>query len=72
MEVEIVLNSINNYSRSLAIHSYILFKALPSLCMKHTAQGESQVANIAWGKASAVFVMRLSPRAVYFHTSEMG
>ena len=48
MEVEIVLNSINNYSRSLAIYSYILlFKALPSLCMKHTARGESQVANIA-------------------------
>ena len=47
MEVEIVLNSINNCSRSLAIHSYILFKALPSLCMKHTARGESQVANKA-------------------------
>ena len=32
----------------------------------YTAQGESQVANIAQDKASAIFVMRLSSRAVYF------
>ena len=32
-------------------HLYVLFKALPPVCMKYTAWGESQVANIAQGKA---------------------
>ena len=30
---------------------YVLLKALPSVCMKYTARDESQVANIARGKA---------------------
>ena len=34
--------------------------------MKYTAQGESRVANIARGEPSAIFVTRLSSRAVYF------
>ena len=34
--------------------------------MKYTAQGESRVANITQGEASAIFVMRLSPKAVCF------
>ena len=38
--------------------------------MQYTAQGESQVVNIAQGKADAVFVTILSPRAVCFHTKE--
>ena len=38
--------------------------------MKYTARGESQVANIAGGEASAIFVMRLSAKAVYFHTND--
>ena len=41
------------------------FKALPPVCMVYTALGESQVANIAEVKLSAIFVTRLSPRAVY-------
>ena len=32
--------------------------------MKYTAQGKSHVANVAQAKPSAIFVMRLSPRAV--------
>ena len=43
---------------------YVLLKALPPLCMKYTAQGESQVANIAEAKPSAIFATRLSSRAV--------
>ena len=39
--------------------------------MKCTAEGESSVANIAQAKPSAMFVTRLSPRAVYFHTNEV-
>ena len=30
---------------------YVLLKALPSVCMKYTARGENQVANIARGEA---------------------
>ena len=47
--------------------------------MKYTARDESRVANIARGEAecyichslSAIFVTRLSSRAVYFHTNEV-
>ena len=39
--------------------------------MKYTAQGESQVANIARGKTDAIFITRLSTRAVYFHTNQV-
>ena len=42
-----------------------------SVCMKYTAGGESRVANIAQAKQSAIFVMRPSPRAVYFHTNKV-
>ena len=31
--------------------SYVLLKALPPVCMKYTARGESRVANIAGGEA---------------------
>ena len=30
---------------------YVLLKALPPVCMKYTARGESRVANIARGEA---------------------
>ena len=30
---------------------YILLKTLPTVCMKYITQGESWVANIAWGKS---------------------
>ena len=30
---------------------YVLLKALPPVCMKYTARGESRVANIAQGEA---------------------
>ena len=43
---------------------YVLLKALPPVCMVYTTRGESQVANIARREASAIFVTRLSPRAV--------
>ena len=39
--------------------------------MKYTARDESEVANIAEAKGSAMFVMRFSPRAEYFHTKEV-
>ena len=45
---------------------YVLLKALPPVCMKYIARGESRVANIAQAKLSAIFVTRPSPRAVSF------
>ena len=33
---------------------YLLLKALPPVCMKYTAQGESGVSNIAQAKPSAI------------------
>ena len=56
----------------LRININILLKALPPVCMKCLAQGESHgVANIAYVKSSAIFVTRLSPRAVYLHINKM-
>ena len=46
---------------------FVLFKALPRVCMKYTALGESRVTNIAQGKAKCYICHRPSPRAVYFH-----
>ena len=37
-------------NRIYAMH-YELLKVLQPVCMKYTAQGESWVTNIAWGKA---------------------
>ena len=39
--------------------------------MKYTALDESRVANIAQGKASAIFVTSLSSRVVYLHTNKV-
>ena len=54
------------------MYIYVLLKALLPVCMKYnTARGESQMANIALAKLSAIFVTRLSSRAVYFHANEV-
>ena len=39
--------------------------------MKYAAQSESPVVNIAEAKPSAIFVSRLSSRAVYFHANDV-
>ena len=52
---------------------YVLLKALPPVCMKYTAievRVKWQI-YLAQGEASAIFVTRLSSRAVYFHTNEV-
>ena len=46
--------TIMKYTRVGRIVQDVLLKALPPVCMKYTAQGESQVANMR-----AIFVMRL-------------
>ena len=38
------------YSYNVAFISCVLIKALSPICMKYTAQGESQVANVAWAE----------------------
>ena len=53
-------------SKQSDVSLYALLKALPPVCMKYTAGGESRVANIAQAKLSAIFVMRPSLRAVSF------
>ena len=60
---------------------YVLFKTLPPVCMKYTAQDESRVANIALvfgvaniarGEAECYICHKtLSSRAVYFHTNKV-
>ena len=40
--------------------------------MKYTARDESRVANIAQAKPSAIFVTRLSSRAIYFLFKQNG
>ena len=39
------------------LYMYYLKHALPPVCMKYTARGESQVANIARGKADRVLYL---------------
>ena len=47
---------------------YVLLKALPPVCMKYMAQGESHVANIAQGEAECYICHETSSRDVYFRT----
>ena len=49
----------------------VLLKALLPVCMKYTARDESRVANIARGEVLAIFVTRLSLRAVCFYTNKV-
>ena len=44
---------------------YVLLKALPPVCMVYTARGESQVANIAPGKARVLYLSRDSHQELY-------
>ena len=43
----------------------VLLKVLLPVCMKYTAQGKSQVANIAQAKPNAIFLTTFTPRAVF-------
>ena len=44
---------------------YILLKALPPVCMKYTAQGESRLANIAQGEAECYILPQYSHQELY-------
>ena len=61
------------YSEQLSnFKSVPLLSVLPLACMRYTAQDESLVVNIAHGKAEcAIFVTRISLRAIYFYTNEV-
>ena len=39
------------------LYMYVLLKALPPVCMKYTARDNSQMANIARGKADRVLYL---------------
>ena len=49
---------------------YVLLKALPPVCMKYTAQGESQVANIARGEAKCYICHETLTMSCILHTNE--
>ena len=60
------------WTTSMVHDMYVLLKALLPVCMKYTAQGKSQVANIAWGEAEChIHHKTLTKRAVYFHTNKV-
>ena len=42
---------------SSLIVQHVLLRALPPVCMKYTTQGESPVANIAWGGSCILWNM---------------
>ena len=50
---------------------YVLLKALPPVCMKYTARGESRVANIARGEASCYICNETLTKSCIFHTNEV-
>ena len=49
----------------------VLLKALPPVCMVYTAQGESQVANIARGEAECYICHETLTKSCIYHTNEM-
>ena len=49
---------------------YVLLKALPPVCMVYTARGESQVANIARGKAECYICHETLTKSCIYHTNE--
>ena len=49
---------------------YVLLKALPPVCMKYTARGESRVANIARGEAECYICHETLTKCCIFHTNK--
>ena len=47
------------YVEVACIHTHVLLKALPPVCMKYTAQDESRVANIARGEAECYICRKI-------------
>ena len=52
-------------------HLYVLLKALPLVCMKYTAWGDSQVTNIAQGEAECYICHETLIKSCIFHTKEV-
>ena len=50
---------------------YVLLKALPPVCMKYTARGESGVANIARGEAKCYICHETLTKSCIFHTNKV-
>ena len=53
------------------ILQHVLLKALPPVCMKYTAQGESRVANIARGEAKCYVCHETLTKSCIFHTNKV-
>ena len=51
-------------------YRYVLLKALPPVCMKYTARGESRVANIARGEAECYICHETLTKSCIFHTNK--
>ena len=54
----------------LSVLQYVLLKALPPVCMKYTARGESRVANIVQGEAECYICHETLTKSCIFHTNE--
>ena len=54
---------------SLKHNLLVLLKAMLPVCIVYTAQGESQVANIAWGNAKC-YILSWDSHLVIYHTNE--
>ena len=50
---------------------YVLLKALPPVCMKYTARGESRVANIARSEAECYICHETLIKSCIFHTNKV-
>ena len=51
-------------------HLEVLLKALLPVCMVYTARGESQVANIARGKAECYICHETLTKSCIYHTNK--
>ena len=59
-----------NNDTTAALQS-VLLKALPPVCMKYTARGESRVANIARGEAECYICHETLTKSCIFHTNRV-
>ena len=50
---------------------YVLLEALLPVCIKYTAQGESQMAKTAQSKAECYICHETLTKSVYFHTNKV-
>ena len=65
--MQVITHTVSSMHKS---YNYELLKALQPVCMVYTARGESQVANIARGKAECYICHETLTKSCIYHTNK--